>query len=92
MHLTPQKERAAALSQFAALSIDTLPTADSRDLDDSADDTRLLALRRSFEPFGLSVYRLLGNELAVTGAGLSRSLPDHRCAWVLLRHLKAGTS
>lgn len=91
MQLTPQRGKAAALSQIAALPIDT-PTADSRDHKDISDDERLTALRRQFAPFGLSIYRLIGSELALTGVGLSRCLPDDRCAYVYLRQLRGGAA
>lgn len=90
--MTTQRERAAPLSQFAAPSTDTHPTANSGEANPSADDERLTALRRQFAPFGLSVYRLIGSELALTGVGLSRCLPDDRCAYVYLRQLRGGAA
>jgi hypothetical protein len=92
VQLSPQSERAAKPGGPAALSFDTDPTSDSREDHPSAEDARLASLRQQFAPFGLSVYRLIGSELALTGAGLSRSLPDDRCAWMLLRQLKGGTA
>lgn len=83
-----QSERAAPLAGCAAPS--KLLASHSRNTNPTPDDEALTALRRQFACLGMSVYRILGDELAVTGAGLSRSIPDDRCAWVLLRHLKGG--
>lgn len=88
MHLTLQRERAAAPARDAALSTTTNPTYDSGDTDGIADDAALAVLRRQFAAIGLSVYRLLGSELAVTGSSSSWCLPDERCAWAYLRHLR----
>jgi hypothetical protein len=53
-------------------------------------DCRLEALQRQFSAFGLSLSQLgCGQELALTGPLIGfKSLPDARCAWMVLRQLR----
>lgn len=87
--LSPTKAKGANPGRNAPLKV----TNENWNADHSADDdARIDALRRQLRPFGLSVCRMLGSELAVTGERFSRALPDVRCGWVLVRQLRGGAA
>lgn len=89
MQLTQQRKGAASPAKVqAAPYVSSAPTSEDWEPDGSADDARLSALRRHLAPFGLSVHRMLGTELALSGPGYARSVPDTRCAWLLVRQLR----
>lgn len=97
MHgLTAQKTRGANPGRFAPLKQTTYQSAalhNGLSPDDTeGEDARIDALQRQLRPFGLSVCRMLGSELAVTGERFSRALPDVRCGWMLLRQLRGGAA
>lgn len=93
MQLMHQGKGAAPSPKVAAPSISHQLDEHSQLSNLTPDDAPLLALRRQFAQLGLSLYPLgLGDELAIVGAGVSRSVPDRRCAWLLLRHLQGGAA
>lgn len=55
-------------------------------------EERLEALQRQFSAIGLTLRQLgCGRELALTGPTLGlKTLPDIRCAWMLLRQLRGA--
>lgn len=87
--LSVQKKGPLSLAKVqAAPYIAANQTSEAGDSDYSGDDDRLPALRRRLQDFGLSVHRMCGSELALSGPGFSRMAPDERCAWLLVRQLQ----
>lgn len=83
-----RKGAASPAKVQAAPYVTNFPTTEDWEPDVSAGDERLSSLQRQFQPFGLSIHRMGGAELAISGVGFAKSVPDARCAWLLLRQLR----
>lgn len=87
---TPRRQGPLSLAKVPAAPITDVPKPEGWEADGSAGDPRLSALRLQLAAYGLSVHRMQGTELAVSGSGFARMVPDTRCAWLLVRQLKGG--
>lgn len=83
-------QAARPAKEFAAPQITHATSLDDWSPDISAEDSRLSSLRRQLVPFGLTVHRMAGPELSVTGSGFARCLPDFRSGWLLVRQLRGA--